>query len=148
MSKTKKRYNIMKTVKEQNIIQPKRTKTKKKKVKDVKMVNNINKKGPRLSKLRKIFAPGPPLPLKPSLHKRKVFLNCPAFKHQHRPVVLKVCITTPSCVVLIFQMRTTKIFNCLTHDRWSRKFHSEYKYTNLSKDSDCAVKQKEMSSKK
>ena len=61
MSKTKKRYNIMKTVKKQNIIQPKRTKTKKqKKVKDVKMVNNINKRGPRLSKLRKVFAPGPP----------------------------------------------------------------------------------------
>ena len=52
----------MKTIKEQNIIQPKRTKTKKqkKKVKNVKMVNNINKSGPRLSKLRKVFAPGPP----------------------------------------------------------------------------------------
>ena len=134
MSKTKKRYNIMKTVKEQNIIQPKRTKTKKK-------VNYV-------VKIKKSLRSSPPLTLKPSLHKRKVFLNCPAFKHQHRPVVLKVCITTPSCVVLIFQMRSTKTFTCLTHDRWSRKFHSEYKYTNSSKDGDCAVKHKEMSSKK
>ena len=51
----------MKTVQEQNIIQPKRTKTKKRS----KMLrwtesNNINKKGPRLSKLRKIFTPAPP----------------------------------------------------------------------------------------
>ena len=50
----------MHTVKVQHIIQPKRSKTKQKKVKDVKMVNNINKKGPRLSKLREVFAPGPP----------------------------------------------------------------------------------------
>ena len=44
----------MKTVKEhkeQNIIQPK---------KSSKMLRYINKKGPRLSKLRKVFALGPP----------------------------------------------------------------------------------------
>ena len=67
MSKTKKKkrskaYNIMKTVKEQNIIQPKTTKTKKKtkQKKRSKMLRYVNKKGPRLSKLRKVFAPGPP----------------------------------------------------------------------------------------
>ena len=37
-------------------------KLKKKKVKDVMMANNINKKGPRLSKLGIVFAPGPPPP--------------------------------------------------------------------------------------
>ena len=83
MSKTKKRYNIMKTVKEQNIIQPKRTKTKKK-VKDVKMVNNINKKGPRLSKLRKVFAPAPPPPPPPDIEtitaQEKGFLKLPGFQ--------------------------------------------------------------------
>ena len=67
MSKTKKKkwskaYNLMKTVKEQNIIQPKRTKTKKKQSKMLRWTesNNIDKKGPRLSKLRKVFAPAPP----------------------------------------------------------------------------------------
>ena len=50
----------MKTIKKQNIIQPKTTKTKKKKRKRSKMLRYINKKGPRLSKLRKVFAPGPP----------------------------------------------------------------------------------------
>ena len=52
----------MKTVKEQNNIQPKTTKKKKKRSKLLRLTesNNINKKGPRLSKLRKVFAPGPP----------------------------------------------------------------------------------------
>ena len=61
--KRSKAYNIMKTVKEQNIIQPKTTKTKtkkKKKKKRSKMLKYINKKDPRLSKLRKVLAPGPP----------------------------------------------------------------------------------------
>ena len=52
----------MSTDKVRNIIQPKgsKTKKKKKKVKDIKMVDNINKMGPRLSKLSIVFAPGPP----------------------------------------------------------------------------------------
>ena len=51
----------MSTDKVRNIIQPNGSKTKKKKkVKDIKMVDNINKMGPRLSKLSIVFAPGPP----------------------------------------------------------------------------------------
>ena len=62
MSKTKKKrskaYNIMKTVKEQNIIQRKRTKTKKK-VKDVKMdrVQQHKQKRSKTVKIKKNSRP-------------------------------------------------------------------------------------------
>ena len=51
----------MKTVKEQNTMQPKRKKTKKRSKMLKWTESNKNKKGPRLSKLRKVFAPAPPL---------------------------------------------------------------------------------------
>ena len=67
MSKTKKKrskaYNIIKTVKEQNIIQPKRTKTKKiKKVKDVKMdrVQQHKQKRSKTVKIKKSLRSWPP----------------------------------------------------------------------------------------